>query len=259
MYLTNLPGAFLTFLIAILGLVFGSFISSITWRIPKAKTIFFDRSICPKCKKRISFFDNIPLISYLILGAKCRNCKKRISIRYPLIELSSMIGFLSLFFVFKGYPLLLLLTVYVLFLVTLTIFIIDLERQIIPDNLVFILFLLFILKSYFLSAQAGLNPNSENIIWDNIFFGFTASLFLLFLHLVTKGKGMGLGDVKLALPLGFLLGGLPAYYFMFYSFLTGAIVGIILILAKKASFGQRIAFGPFMIIGFWISFVSVYL
>lgn len=253
MYLINLPEIFLIFLVAFFGLVFGSGISCLTWRIPKAKTIFWDRSICPKCKTKISLFDNIPLISYLILGAKCRNCKKQISARYPLIELTSMIGFLSLFWVFKSFPLPYLLTVYALFLVTLTIFIIDLERQIIPDNLVFILFLLFILKSYFL------NPNSENILWDNIFSGFVASLFLLLIHLITRGKGMGLGDVKLAIPLGFLLGAIPTYYFMFYSFLTGAIVGIILILAKKASFGQRIAFGPFMIIGFWISFFRLYL
>lgn len=206
------------FLFIILGLVFGSFISALSYRYPKRISIVKGRSFCPNCKKQINWYDNIPLLSFLFLGAKCRNCKKPISWRYPIIELSTAIGFFLI-----GFNLYYL----IIFCILELIFIIDFEHQIIPDNLVF----LGILISPF----------------SNLFAGFFCALLLLLIHLVTKGRGMGLGDVKFAVLGGMLVGLNLSLIWLFVAFLTGAVVGIILILGKRAGLKDKIAFGPFLV------------
>ncbi len=233
----------------VLGLVFGSFITALSWRIPREISFVKGRSVCPNCRNKISWYDNIPLLSYIILGGKCRNCKKQISLRYPLIEIATALGFIVIFYfanTFKGLTLqsvndVFTLTFYlVIFLILLTIFIIDLGYQIIPDSLTFA----GISVTFFY-----LLLTASNSIFNVVFSGFLAATFLLFVHLVTKGKGMGLGDVKFAV-LGGMITGLklmPAWLFL--SFLTGAAVGIILILIGKAKMKTKIAFGPFLILG----------
>jgi prepilin signal peptidase PulO-like enzyme (type II secretory pathway) len=230
-------------LLSVLGIVFGSFISALTWRYPRRMSIKKGRSICPNCKKEIFWHDNIPLLSYLILLGKCRNCKKKISLRYPAIELASAIGFVAVWqYAFPDY----FKAIYLLivFVILLSIFVIDLEHQIIPDDFVFagifvsILYLLFI------------NPIS---FFPNIFAGFIAAVFLLALHLGTKGRGMGLGDVKFAVFGGLIVGLSLTTVWLILAFLTGGIVGSILILSKKAKLKTKIAFGPFLILGIFLA------
>jgi prepilin signal peptidase PulO-like enzyme (type II secretory pathway) len=129
------------------------------------------------------------------------------------------------------------------FAILISIFVIDIENQIIPDTLTFYLFVLALIVTLFYSGS----------FYSSMLTGFMTSLFLLILHLVTKGKGMGLGDVKLAIPVGMLLGWPAALVWVFLSFILGAAVGIILILFKKAKFGKRISFGPFLVVSFFIS------
>ena len=145
---------------------------------------------------------------------------------------------------------------FLLTLILLSIFFIDFEHQLIPDKLVF-WGVGLILVAFFLLDFNGLTLS--------IFSGFVASSFLLFLNLITKGKGMGLGDVKLAILGGMMLLNIQmTLVWIFVSFLTGAFVGIILILGKKAKFGRHIAFGPFMIfsllltLGFGNKFLGFY-
>lgn len=242
----------------ILGLVFGSFVSAVSWRIPKKLSFVKGRSICPNCKRKIPWYDNIPLLSFILLGGKCRYCKKRISPRYPIIELATGIGFSFIYFfltTFKGYSLLgvysilglmNLVFLWIIFVVLLIIFVIDLENQIVPDSLVFagIIIVLFYLLIY--------NPQS---LFSAIFSGFLAASFLMLVHLFTKGNGMGLGDVKLAIFGGMFVGLklLPLWFLV--AFLTGALAGIILILLGRARMKTRIAFGPFLILGIYIVLV----
>ena len=248
-------------LFIVLGAVFGSFLTSFTWRYPRGLLFSKNRSYCPKCKKKIVWHDNIPIISYLVLGGKCRNCNKKISIRYPIIEVISVLGFVAIWILFANclgvcanipdgtllspfywwvgkLGFLALPYFLFVFVVLAAIFIIDLEEQVIPDSLVFIL----LIPIYFLLI---LVPSLG--VYSRVLFGLGSALFLLLVHLLTKGKGMGLGDVKLALLGGTLLGWPYTYIWMFASFLTGALVGIILILTGKAGFGKRIAFGPFLV------------
>lgn len=215
-----------TVFLLVLGLVFGSFISAVTWRYPKGISIAKGRSICPKCKSQIKWHDNMPLFSYLFLGGKCRHCKRPISWRYPVIELATGIGFMLIGF--QVLPL-------ILFCLLEIIFIIDLEHQIIPDLFIFLGILLYLFTV-------------QNSPFNVLFSGFICATFLLLIHLFTKGQGMGLGDVKFAV-LGGMVVGLPlSPVWLFVAFLTGGITGIILILGKKAHLKSKIAFGPFLII-----------
>jgi prepilin signal peptidase PulO-like enzyme (type II secretory pathway) len=186
------------------------------------------RSICDHCETRISWFDNIPLISFIFLKGKCRNCGKRISLRYPLIELAT-----GLIFVFSGANILALLLLVVLEII----FIIDLEHQIIPDAIIF--WGIAISALIFLTADVSVFPPA--------LAGFLSAIFLLLIHLISRGRAMGLGDVKFAVLGGMVVGLKLAAIWLFLAFLTGAVAGIILILVKRAGLKDKIAFGPFLV------------
>lgn len=225
--------------IFLLGFIFGSFVNVLIYRLPIRKPIT-GRSLCPNCQKQIAWFDNVPLLSFILLRGKCRNCSKKISIRYPLIELLTAIGFLLIYLLFKGQSVFEIGYLLFVFVLLLPIFVIDLIHQIVPDELVFCgvaLVFLFLLLS------------DSQSIFSSLFASFVSASFILSIHLITKGKGMGLGDVKLALFLGVFLGVSKIIPWFYLSFLTGALVGIILILVRKAKFGKPIAFGPFLILG----------
>ena len=229
-------------LLLILGLVFGSFVNVLVYRLPLGISIM-GRSFCPKCKKQIAWFDNIPLLSFLLLKGKCRKCGKRISWRYPLVELITALGFVTFYELIGFKDIVYLGFLLVIFCVFLAVFAIDLEKQIIPDSLVFFAYII----SFILLLFGG------GSIYSNLLAGYSAGLFLLLLHLLTRGRGMGLGDVKLALVGGTILGFTGGLIWMYLAFLTGALVGIILILLGKAKFGKHIAFGPFLILAFWLT------
>lgn len=224
-------------LLAVLGLVFGSFISALTWRYPRKISVIRGRSICPNCRGQIRWFDNIPLLSFIFLGGKCRNCKKSISWRYPAIELATALGFVGIGYyatTLQGSPLQGVYSI-VIFLILEAIFIIDLEQRIIPDSFVF----------------TGLVVSIYNLqftIYNSLFSGFMAATLLLLIHLFTKGRGMGLGDVKFAVLGGLIAGPRLFLVWLFLAFLTGGAIGIILILGKKAGLKSQIAFGPFLVL-----------
>ncbi len=212
----------------ITGFCIGSFLGALTYRYPKNVSILKGRSWCDKCGKGISWYDNIPILSFLLLRGRCRNCGKKISARYLIIELMTGIGFLIIGPNIYGL---------ILFCLLFAILIIDFEHQIIPDGFVFfgitIISLIHFIKDYSLFS---------------LFLpGFIAASFLLFVFLITRGRGMGLGDVKFAV-LGGLITGLNFFsLWLFLAFLTGAGFGIILILMKKAGLKDKVAFGPFLV------------
>lgn len=248
------------------GLTVGSFLGAYTYRLPRGLSIHKGRSFCPNCKAKILWYDNIPLLSYLLLQGKCRYCRRKISLRYPLIEFSTGLLFVAIYLISQSCRLPLqghlfkesqicfwtnLLEIWSLpYFIAITgilisIFVIDLEFQIIPDNLVLLLIIISF-TAHFLSAN------------DKLFMfllsGFGAATFLLFLNLITNGGGMGLGDVKLVVPLGFILGFPYIILSLYISFVIGAFVGVFLIILGRAKFGKHIAFGPFLIFGFWTTF-----
>jgi len=246
-------------LVSVLGLIVGSFLSAYTYRWPEGIPISQGRSFCPKCKEKISWFDNIPLFSYLLLRGRCRSCGQKISLRYPLIEISTAGSFLLMAY-FLGdcsragvlcqwqgrlgewaLP-------YFLFVTSalIAIFVIDLENQLIPDGLVYFMFFLTTTLLILFWPQE---------LFLRLLSGFSASTFLLLIHLATRGRGMGLGDVKFALFGGLFAGWPLSGLWLFLSFVIGAVVGVILIFLGKASLGQKIAFGPFLALSLFITMI----
>lgn len=221
------------FLLVLLGLAIGSFISVVTFRLPRQLGFVKGRSFCDTCKKELKWYDNIPLFSFLFYRGVSRCCKKRISLRYPVIEVTSLLGILVTWIIFHN------ISLVILFLLSLCIFVIDLEHQIIPDELSWLVLLLALITS----------PYS---LFPSLFTAFFLSLLLLTLYLVTGGRGMGLGDVKLAIALGFWLGLPKGIYWLMGSFIIGGIVASVLLLLKKANLKTKIAFGPFLILAFWV-------
>lgn len=223
------------------GTIFGSFLNVIIYRMPRNLPFIRGRSYCPKCRKKISWYDNIPLLSFIVLKGRCRNCRKKISFRYPLVELLT-----GVFFVLGaemtgglgGLAVLGILRVWLITLAMVAVFFIDLEWQIIPDQIVFPLILVI---SFF-----SLITTPQSLITNYLPTAVLASAFFYFLHWLTRGKGMGLGDVKFVFLIGLILGYPLAVVSLYLAFLTGAIAAVILILTGRAIRKQRIAFGPFL-------------
>jgi leader peptidase (prepilin peptidase)/N-methyltransferase len=230
----------------IVGFIFGSFVSALTYRYPRGLSVTVGRSICPQCKKQIGWIDNIPLLSFLMLGGKCRNCQKKISPRYPLIELVCGLGFV-LIWQFTSPDCLKAVYSLIIFVLLLAIFVIDLEHRVIPDDFVFWGILISVVYSLFII------PDS---LFQAFLAGFSGAFLLLIIFLLTKGRGMGLGDVKFAVLGAFLVGMKLFYVWLMLAFLTGGATGIILILARKAHFKSKIAFGPFLVFSIGLTMLA---
>lgn len=229
----------------IFGLSIGSFLNVLIYRLPKNESLF-GRSYCDHCKKKLSWYDLIPLLSFVLLKGKCRYCKETIDPIIPVVELTTALLFVS---VFLKFPILSdpKLWFNLFFVSTLIVtFFTDLKYEIIPNKIIYPA----ILSSLFFIA---LTNNTVN----HILSGIGAFLFFLILSLVTRGKGMGGGDTKLALFLGLVLGFPTIVFSLYLAFLTGGFISLILILWKKKKFkGNTIPFGPFL--AFW-GIVSIFL
>ncbi len=219
----------------ICGLVIGSFLEVVIFRVPRKLSIVKPGSYCPNCKNKIAFYDNIPLISFLILKGRCRNCKTKISLSTFMIEILTGLLF-ALSFLFFGLSIQAFSGI-VLCSVLIAISFIDIEFRIIPNLIV----LPFTLVGLALSIFLGLDR-----WWLPLAFCAGAFTFMLIIHLIYP-RGMGMGDVKLSLMIGaFLVKNVIAGLFL--GFLIGAIFGLAVII-KKRKMRQTIPFGPFISIG----------
>ena len=226
-----------------LGLFFGSFINCVVYRVNNGLSPLKGRSICPRCKHQLAWFDNIPLLSFILLGGKCRYCFSPISWQYPLVELAA--GILTvLVFQLSNYEL--RITSYNLLIswALLAIFVSDLIYTTIPDEILYPTLLIVFVYLIF---------HSPNFLISNFLISFLVAGFFYLLVLITQGRGMGLGDVKLAGLIGLILGWPKIIVALYLAFLTGAFFGVILILLKKKKFGQHIPFGPFLTTATFVS------
>ena len=232
--------------IIILGGLWGSFANVCIVRLPKDKGVVAGRSSCPKCKKEILWYDNIPIISFFLLQGKCRKCKKDISFQYVVVELLSIISFLSIYYLY-GLSLTTLLLI-ILSLAFIIIFFIDLKHFIIPDIITYPMMVLGFLKSF--------DPNL-NEIFPNYIFSLIGGIFgygiiwsiIYFYKQVKKKDGMGLGDAKLLAVIGFWFG-LDAIPFIIFLSSTTALLSVVPDLIKKTKkLSTQIPFGPYIIIG----------
>lgn len=245
-----------------IGLCVGSFLNVLIDRLSLEKNPLKGRSYCDNCKKTLKWFDMIPVLSFLILGGKCRFCKKKISFYYPVVEIITGLMFGITYLITSSNlaidlnPPFIINYLFLIFIFSslIVIFFSDLKYGIIPDIVLFpatLLTLIYNTSSNMFHFSSIYHLSFLNMVSSGI-AGFA---FFLALNIFTKGKGMGFGDVKLAFFMGVFLG-FPRIISAFYvAFLTGAIIGIILILWKKKKLkGTTIPFGPFLVLGTILSF-----
>jgi prepilin signal peptidase PulO-like enzyme (type II secretory pathway) len=228
-------------------------ITSFTQGRPQRKAFGFLRgkSFCPHCKHTLSWQDLIPVFSFLFLRGKCRYCDKKISFQYPLVEIATGLLFvlilnfkfliLNQFLIFNFETIIYFLYLLIISSFLIIVFVYDLKHFIIPDKVVF--------PAIGLALLYGFIHNSQFIIHNSFFAAVGASAFFLFIVLVSRGRSMGVGDIKLAFLMGLLLGFPYILVALFFSFLIGAIIGIGLILAKRKTMKSEVPFGPFLVIG----------
>ena len=232
--------------VIILGGLWGSFANVCIYRLPMNKGVVSGRSFCPKCKKLITWKDNIPVISFLFLNGKCRNCKKKISPQYLLIELITIVYFLFIYYLF-GITITTLLFL-ILGLSFIIIFFIDLNHYIIPNVLTFSLMIIGFIKSF----DPNLNPIFPNFINSLIggIFGYLIIWSIIYFYKQIRNKeGMGLGDAKLLSAIGFWFGWISIPFVIFLSSIIALLFVIPSLIKKSKKLSSQIPFGPYIIIG----------
>ncbi|OPX23203.1 MAG: hypothetical protein B1H03_02410 [Planctomycetales bacterium 4484_113] len=250
-----MPPILITVFLFVLGLVFGSFFNVLIYRLPRELSIVKPGSFCPSCRHPIAWYDNIPLLSWLILRGRCRHCGAAISLRYPLVELMTGIIFAGVPPLVKAVglanvpaagvsPLHIAFAIIFISILALVL-IIDLEHQIIPDELSVALFVLGWMAVF--ALRPPISPG-----WVSSLIGmFVLSLFFLAFALLLGG--FGLGDVKLAVGLGAFFGWQLLVVAAFLSFAVGGVFAIsfALYLMSQRKLKARIAipFGPYLAIG----------
>jgi leader peptidase (prepilin peptidase)/N-methyltransferase len=224
------------------GAVVGSFLNVCIYRLPAEKSIVFPPSACPSCGNAIRWYDNIPIVSFLVLRAKCRACHAPISWRYPLVE--ALNGLLTLFLFLKfGFSFAFLaLFIFCSSLVVITF--IDLDHQIIPDEISLPGIVLGFVFSFFLPWNSWLTSLCGILLGGG-------SLFLVAwgYEKLTGKEGMGGGDIKLLAMMGAFLGWRSVPFIIFTASLVGSVIGVSLMLIQKKDGKLAIPFGPFLACG----------
>jgi len=246
------------------GLIIGSFLNCLIWRLHKQESLL-NRSYCPKCRRQIAWYDNIPLLSFVILGGRCRYCHQAISWQYPAVELVTAILFLIAFIINTKYPItnfefpnniqypisniqtssnfkfqisnfILLFRYWFIISVMIVIFIYDLRWYLILD----VVTLPACLAVFILNLLLGVN------LWNLLISGIIGSSFFLIQYLISRGKWIGGGDIRLGLLMGLALGWPRVLVAIFMAYLLGSIVGLGLILSDKKSWGSPVPLGIFL-------------
>lgn len=244
-----MEGDLITAIVFVFGLIVGSFLNVCIYRLPREISIISPSSTCPACKTGIKPWDNIPLISYLLLKGKCRHCGERISFRYPIVELLNGLLYLLLFYSFGFGWHLIPLFAFVSALIVITL--IDLEFQIIPDVITFPGIIIGLVSSSFLLPDPFIDINSPDIKvgFINSLIGLFLGGGLFFIIAVLSRGGMGGGDIKMMAMVGAFMGWKAVLLVTFIGSLTGSLVGILLMLLKGKDRKTKVPFGPFLALG----------
>jgi leader peptidase (prepilin peptidase) / N-methyltransferase len=232
----------------VLGAIVGSFLNVLALRFNSGLTLW-GRSHCSSCSKVLGALELVPILGFLFLGGRCRDCKARVSFQYPLVELGTGLVFVTIFNpVFSLIQNILLLAVFCLY-IAITIY--DFRHQIIPDGLVY--------TSILLAGAFRFFSGGETL---DYWAGPILALLFAAVWLITRGRAMGFGDSKLALSIGLLLGASVGFSSVILAFWIGASCGIFLILisriypllsrGKGFTIKSAIPFAPFLVLGAWL-------
>lgn len=236
----------------VFGLAIGSFLNVVIWRVPAHKSIVSPPSACPNCGARIAARDNVPIVSWLLLRGRCRNCETRISARYPVVEAVTGVAFVL---VTGGafadvYPFAFALPLLYFVTMSIALALIDLDTHTLPNKIV--------LPSYAIVAGLLVIASALEADWARLLTAGLGMIILFgfyFLLAMISPRGMGFGDVKLAGVIGMLLGWLgwaPLAVGGFSAFLLGGLFSILLIATKRVGRKGGIPFGPWMLAGAFV-------
>jgi len=246
----------LSVVVFILGLTVGSFLNCVIYRLKTGQNFLKGHSSCPHCLHQLKWYDLIPVLSFILLKGKCRYCKKPISWQYPLVELITGLLFLQifnfqfswtlsgglsvglLFNEFSIFNFLNLIYYWLIVSLLIVIFVYDLKWYVIPDKIVYPAIIIALIFNFQFS-----------IFKFSILSALGTSIFFLAIFLISRGKWLGFGDVKLAFFMGLFLGFPDILVALFLAFLIGAMIGLGLIIFKKKGLKSEIPFGPFLITG----------
>jgi prepilin signal peptidase PulO-like enzyme (type II secretory pathway) len=274
------------FFLFLFGVIFGSFFNVVTLRYIAGESVFKNiggRSHCMHCGKQLAWFELVPLFSFLFQLGKCRGCKARLTLQYPIVEFltGSIFAGVGYFFIshFGAYaiPYAEIAIWIIAFCILLLMSIIDLRLQIIPDSLTVAIVVLGIIRigvyffqpfgeAYTRMAVTGTFLGSFGTMlwpleaaWGNALIGMVAcGLFFSLLFVVTRGAGIGFGDVKLAFAGGLLMSWPDAFLAFLLAFIIGSICSLPLLILHKKGVRDAVPFGPFMAIGMAIVFFFGY-
>jgi len=221
--------------VALFGLLVGSFVNVVIYRVPRGESVVFPPSHCTSCAHRISPLENIPIVSWLALGGRCRSCKAPISVRYPLVEL--VVGALFGLSAIEYGPTFACLAACLLSAVLIAVLFFDVDHLLIPDAFIVPC---AILAFAFSTAQHRMLEGLQSAAIAGGVFGL--------IYLATRGRGMGLGDVKLAAALGLALQPTSAVALVAASFIAGAAIALPVLVAGSRGRRDALPFGPFLVI-----------
>ncbi|NUM25522.1 MAG: prepilin peptidase [Candidatus Buchananbacteria bacterium] len=225
----------------IFGLIIGSFLNVVIARLGKKKSFWSGRSECPKCKYQINWYDNIPVISFIILRGRCRNCHQSISWQYPMVELATALMFVWIYTVFGLGAKFFIYSVFSSFLMVL--FVYDLKHYLILDRVSVPAMIVAFLGNIYLGA--GL---ADLLLGSAIGAGFFAAQYF-----ISGGRWVGDGDIRLGAVMGLMLGWKFVLVALFIAYLTGATVGVFLMMLKKKKMSSEVPFGPFLTLATFIT------
>ncbi len=229
-------------LVIIFGLIIGSFLNVIIYRVPRGISIIRPGSHCQNCKEPIKWYDNIPLISYIILRGRCRHCKSPISWKYPAVELITALSLFLIVFKYRLSSDSLIYTILILFLIPISF--IDLERKLILNKLTIPCFILGILLITVLQ-----NERIVNSLIGGVAGGAIILIISVLGRIAFKKESMGMGDMKLLVITGIYVGFPGVLLCLFFGIIVSGIYIFSGMLLKKIKLGDTISFGPFIAIG----------
>lgn len=246
----------------LLGFLIGSFLNVLVYRLRSAEEIFWDRSKCPHCQHMIRWFDNVPVLSFILLRSRCRDCKQKISWQYPLIEILTGLAFVLVgqkFFHVGDFSSWIATAYYFVIAASLiSIAVYDWLYLEIPSEVLWfgvVLAVAFGLYSDWATWTSLTLPISifGYTVYSGIFAAFFSFLFFFLLSAVSRERWMGMGDAYLAILLGLVVAWPKILLALFLAFFFGSVWGLAMIMLKKKKMKSRLPFAPFMILGTFIA------
>lgn len=226
-------------IIILFGLALGSFLNVVIYRLPRHLSLISPPSSCPRCGKRIKVFENIPLLSYLILGGRCSECRTRIPLTYPLVEVLTPLCFLLLYSQYSFSLHFFASSLFVCGLIALGF--IDYEHQILPDEITLPGLALALIYSFFRDES-----NLRGALIGAVFGAGILLLIYVLYYVLRKKEGLGMGDVTMMLMVGAFLGWKQTLLTLILASFGGSLIGIALILFTKKGAQHALPFGTFL-------------